>query len=203
MSTLVGDDEIETSSTRFRLLTIVSSAGGIAALVEVLGGLPADFPLPVVILQHLRPGHDSEIAEVLGRQCALAVKFAQPGEQATPGSVYVAPPDQPLFIGSDGTFTRSEAVHALHPAADPMWEAAAEAYGDSVIACVLTGMGADGAIGVRAIKAHGGTVIVQDPESAQFRKMPDAALEATAVDYVVPLAEIATVALRLVAGERS
>lgn len=200
MITSEDDSRSVTSSPRFRLLTVASSAGGISALAEVLGGLPSGFPVPVVVVQHLHPRHDTEIADVLGRQCTLPVKLAEPGEQTKPGTVYVAPPDRPLFIGSDGIFTLSENVHAMHPAADPLFVAAASAYGDSIIACVLTGLGADGAIGARAIKAHGGTVIVQDPESAEFRKMPDAALDATDVDFVLPLAEIATFASRLVTG---
>ena len=194
------DPPTVTSATRFRLLIVVTSAGGISALIEVLGGLPSELSVPVVVVQHLHPGHDSEIDELLGRQSTLAVKFAEPGEQTKPGTVYIAPPNQALFIGPDGTFTRNEEEHTLHPAADPLFESAAEAFGDSVVACVLTGTGDDGAVGVRAIKAHGGTVIVQDPEFAEFRNMPDAALEAAAVDFILPLAEIATVASRLVAG---
>lgn len=200
MNALVDGSPVDIASARFRLLMVVSSAGGISALAELLGGLPSDFPIPVVVVQHLRPGYDTEIAEVLGRRCALNAKLAELGERATPGTVYIAPPDQAMRIGPEGTFNRSEDAQDFHPAADPLFEAAAGAFGDSVIACVLTGMGADGALGVRAVKAHGGTVIVQDPESAEFRNMPDAALEASAVDFVLPLEEIATVALRLVAG---
>ena len=192
------------SSGPYQLLTVASSAGGVRALGELLDGLPDDFDVPVVIVQHLDPRHQTVIAEVLGRHCLLSVKLAEHEEQAKPGTVYVAPPNRHLFIGPDSVLTLAdgELVHFVRPSADLLFESAAGAYGPSAIACVLTGSGADGAMGVRAIKSRGGTVIVQDPALAEFRGMPDAALEAAAVDFVLPLAEIAPVVRRLVKAGR-
>ena len=188
----------------FQLLTVASSAGGVRALAQLLAGLPADFPVPVVIVQHLDPRHQTVIAEVLGRHSELPVKLAEHEEQAKPGTVYVAPPNRHLFIGADSVLTLAdgELVHFVRPSADLLFEAAAGAYGASTIGCVLTGSGGDGAMGVRAIKARGGTVIVEDPDLAEFRGMPDAALDAAAVDFVLPLAEIAPVVRRLVQAGR-
>jgi len=192
------------SSRPFQLLTVASSAGGVRALTQLLIGLPADFPVPVVIVQHLDPRHQTVIAEVLGRHSDMPVKLAEHEEQAKPGTVYVAPPNRHLFIGADSVLTLAdgELVHFVRPSADLLFEAAAGAYGPSTIGCVLTGSGGDGAMGVRAIKARGGTVIVEDPDLAEFRGMPDAALDAAAVDFVLPLAEIAPVVRRLVQAGR-
>lgn len=191
-------------SRPFQLLTVASSAGGVRALTQLLVGLPADFPVPVVIVQHLDPRHQTVIAEVLGRHCEMPVKLAEHEEKAVPGTVYVAPPNRHLFIGADSVLTLAdgELVHFVRPSADLLFEAAAGAYGASTIGCVLTGSGGDGAMGVRAIKARGGTVIVEDPDLAEFRGMPDAALDAAAVDFVLPLSEIAPVVRRLVQAGR-
>jgi two-component system chemotaxis response regulator CheB len=184
----------------YGLVAVGCSAGGIRALSQLLEGLPRDFAVPVVIVQHLDPRHETVLAEVLGRRSTMPVKLAAHGEQARPGVVYVAPPNRHLLIGAGGTLTLSdsELVHFVRPSADLLLESAAGAYGLAAIACVLTGAGSDAAMGVRAIKSRGGTVIVQDPESAEFRGMPDAAVETGAVDFVLPLNEIASVVCHLV-----
>ena len=189
----------------FRLVTVASSAGGVRALTELLSGFPGDFPVPIVIVQHLDPRHETVIADVLARHCALPVKLAEHEERVKDSTVYVAPPNRHLFIGADSILTLAdgELVHFVRPSADLLFESAAGAYGSSTICCVLTGSGGDGSMGVRAIKARGGTVIVQDPELAEFRGMPEAAQEAAAVDFVLPLDQIASVVTRLVVGRRS
>jgi two-component system, chemotaxis family, protein-glutamate methylesterase/glutaminase len=198
------DTSLAASLVPFELVAIGSSAGGISALMRLLDGLPEDFPVPVIIVQHLDRRHETVIAEVLGRRSNLPVKLAEHEEKAKPGTVYIAPPNRHLFIGADKVLTLAdtELVHFVRPSADLLLESAAGAYGGSTIACVLTGSGQDGAMGVRAIKARGGTVIVQDPASAEFRGMPDAAVEATAVDFVLPLDEIPPVICRLVEARR-
>jgi two-component system, chemotaxis family, protein-glutamate methylesterase/glutaminase len=191
-------------SRPFQLVTVASSAGGVRALGQLLAGLPRDLPVPVVIVQHLDPRHQTVIAEVLGRRSEMPVKLAEHEEKAEPGTVYVAPPNRHLFIGSDSVLTLAdgELVHFVRPSADLLFEAAAGAFGASTIGCVLTGSGGDGAMGVRAIKARGGTVIVEDPDLAEFQGMPEAALGAAAVDFVLPLDEIAPVVCRLVHAGR-
>jgi two-component system, chemotaxis family, protein-glutamate methylesterase/glutaminase len=184
----------------YQLVMIAASAGGIPALHVVLAGLPAGFSVPVLISQHMTPQHQTELDTVLERQSMLPVKLAEHGEEVKPGIVYVAPADQGLVVGPDGTFAPEDHGHRVHPAADPLFEAAAQTYGPAAIACVLTGFGEDGAKGAQAVKAHGGTVIVQDPESAQVRSMPDAALEASAADHVLPVDDIASMLCRLVEG---
>lgn len=193
------------STVPYELVAVGCSAGGIRALSQVLGGLSEELAVPVVIVQHLDPRHETVIAEVLERRSVLPVKLAADGEQAKPGTVYVAPPDRHLLMGPGGTLmlSGSELVHFVRPSADLLFESAAGAYGPSVVACVLTGSGSDGAMGVSAISSRGGTVIAQDPESAEFKGMPEAACETGAVDFVLPLGEIAPVICRLVEARRS
>jgi two-component system, chemotaxis family, protein-glutamate methylesterase/glutaminase len=185
---------------RFRIVAIGSSAGGIRALGQVLGALPVGFPVPVVIVQHLDPRHETVIADVLGRRTRLAVKLAERDEVAEPGVVYIAPPNHHLLVGSGGVFalSSSELVHFVRPSVDLLFESVAGAYGDQAIACVLTGSGSDGSMGVSAVKTRNGTVIVQDPDSAEFKGMPEAAVATGAVDFVLPLDEVTDVIRGLV-----
>lgn len=189
----------------FGIVAIASSAGGIVALGRVLGALPMGFTVPVVVVQHLDRRHQSVIAEVLGRRAKLKVKLAESDERAEPGLVHIAPPDRHLLVGQHGilTLSNSALVHFVRPSADLLFESVAGAYGAGAIACVLTGTGSDGAMGVRAVKSQGGTVIVEDPESAEFRGMPEAAAGTGAVDFVLPLEEIAPVLIGLVDAGRS
>jgi two-component system chemotaxis response regulator CheB len=180
----------------FAIVAIASSAGGITALTRVLGGLPNGFPVPVVVVQHLDPRHSTVIADVLGRRTKMPVKLARAGEEAEPGTIYIAPPNHHLLIGADGvlTLSSSELVH---------FESVAGSYGPRAIACVLTGTGNDGAMGASAVKSRGGTVIAEDPELAEFKSMPAAAVATGAADFILPLDEIAQVIRGLVEAGRS
>ena len=151
-------------------MAIAASAGGLRALSAVIGKLPADLPVPVLVVQHLDPRHETVIADILARRSKLKVKLAEHGEAALPGVVYFAPPDRHLLIEEDGrlALTLSELVHFVRPSADLLFESVAGSFGPRAIACVLTGSGTDGAMGVRAIKSRGGTVLAQDPAEAEF-----------------------------------
>jgi two-component system, chemotaxis family, protein-glutamate methylesterase/glutaminase len=193
------------TADRFEILAVASSAGGVNALRNMLGALPPRFAVPVVVVQHLDPRHQTVIAEVIGRHTALSVKLAEAEETIKPGVVYVAPPDRHLLINSSRTvsLTHSALVHFVRPSADLLFESVAGAYGSGVIACVLTGTGSDGAMGVRAVKAYGGTVIVEDPSTAEFSGMPEAAIATGDVDFVLPVEEIADVVVGLVEAGRA
>lgn len=184
----------------YEIAAVAASAGGVVGLGRLLGDLREDFPIPIVIVQHLDPRHKTVIAEVLGRRSQLAVKLAEEGEIIKPGTVYIAPPDHHLLVGPGGmlTLTRSELVHFVRPSADLLFESVAGAYGDRALACLLTGTGRDGAMGVTAIHSRGGTVIVQDPATAEFAGMPRGAIATGEVDFVLPLEEIAAVMGHLV-----
>lgn len=193
------------ASEPYAIVAIASSAGGISALGRVLGGLPADFPVPVVVVQHLDPRHETIIAEVIGRRTMLKTKLAAAGERVEPATIYIAPPNRHLLVDADGvlSLSGSELVHFVRPSADLLFESIAGSYGSAAVACVLTGSGSDGAMGASAIKARGGTVIVQDPASAEFKGMPRAAVESGTADLVLPLEEIADVIRGLVEATRS
>jgi two-component system chemotaxis response regulator CheB len=190
---------------RYAVAAVACSAGGVLALGRLLADLPADFPLPVLVVQHLDPRHQTMIAAVLGRRSHLVVKLAEAGELVQPGTVYVAPPNRHLLVGEAGrvNLTDSELVHFVRPSADLLFESVAGAYGARVIACVLTGTGRDGAMGLEAVKSRGGTVIVQDPESAQFNGMPQTAVDTVEVDFLLPLEQIAPLLCELAAVDGS
>ncbi|MFF4797355.1 chemotaxis protein CheB [Streptomyces sp. NPDC001351] len=188
----------------FEVVAVASSAGGINGLATLLGAFDAGLPVPVLVVQHLDPRHRTVIAEVLDRRTELDVKLAEDHERTRPGTVYIAPPDRHLLVGPGGllTLTDSELVHFVRPSADLLFESVAGAYGSRAIACVLTGTGRDGAMGVDAVKSRGGTVIAQDPATAEFRGMPEAAVGTGTVDFVLPLEEIAAVIRGLVETKR-
>ncbi|MHB0937751.1 MAG: chemotaxis protein CheB [Armatimonadota bacterium] len=188
----------------FEIVAIASSAGGVAALMLALGGLPHEFPTPIVVVQHLDPRHRSLMAEILGRHTRLHVKEAEEGDRLERGTVYMAPPGLHLLVNPDATLTltRTELVHFVRPSADLLFESVAAAFGPRAIAVVLTGTGVDGAMGVKAIKKRGGTIIVQDQQSSDFFGMPGAAIQTGDVDFVLPLDEIAGALVKLVMENR-
>lgn len=184
----------------FEIVAIASSAGGLAALTEVLSALPHEFPAPIAVVQHLDPRHRSLMAKILSTRTALKVKEAEEEEKLEPGTVYIAPPDHHLLINPDGSvsLTHSELVHFVRPSADLLFESVAANYKDRSIAVVLTGSGSDGSLGVEAIKKMGGTVIAQDESSSEFFGMPGAAIQTGIVDFILPLKEIAPALVTLV-----
>ncbi|MBE9219557.1 chemotaxis protein CheB [Dolichospermum flos-aquae] len=181
----------------FDIVAVAASAGGLTALIEVLTDLPADFKAAIVIVQHLDPRHPSLMAEILSRRTVLKVIQAKEGDKLTPGTVYIAPPNNHLLINGEGkvSLSQSEMVHFLRPSADLLFESVAASYQERAIGVVLTGTGTDGVMGVEAIKKMGGTVIVQDAKTAEFPGMPAAAIKTGNVDFILPLAEI-SLALR-------
>jgi two-component system chemotaxis response regulator CheB len=177
----------------YEIVALAASAGGLNALTEVLAALPPDFPAALVVVQHLDPRHRSLMAEILGKRIAMPVKEAREGDFVEPGRVYVAPPNRHLLVNPDRTLslTQTELVHFVRPSADLLFESAAASYRERAIAVVLSGSGSDGAMGVKAIKKMGGTVIVQDEKTAEFSGMPEAAVRTGEVDFVLPLVDIA------------
>ena len=140
------------------------------------------------------------MADILSRRTGLKVKEASNGEFLQVGAVYIAPPNYHLLVNSDRSLslTSTELVHFVRPSADLLFESVAASFKDRAIAVVLSGSGSDGAMGVKAIKKMGGTVIIQDEITADFFGMPGAAMSTGCVDFVLPLAEIAPALVRLV-----
>ena len=186
--------------TAFKIVALAASAGGLNALSHILTALPKNFPVAVVILQHLSPTHHSLLADILSRATSLQVKQAEEGDQLEAGMVYTAPPDHHLLVTLDKTLklTQSEQVHFLRPSADLLFESVAAAYKDQAIAVVLSGTGNDGAMGVEAIHQMRGTIIAQDEETSDFFGMPSAAIQTGFVDFVLPLPKIPDMLISLV-----
>lgn len=181
------------------IIAIGTSAGGLQALEAVLGALPRSLPVPVVVVQHLDPSHESRLTDILCRHSGLDVRQAEDRGRLRPGVVYVAPPDHHLRVQGDGTLhlDQAEPVRFSRPSIDLLLESVASAYGPRSVAVVLTGAGSDGAAGVEVVSRRGGTVIVQDPETAEFSAMPTAAVGTGCADRVLPLDELGQALLEL------
>jgi two-component system chemotaxis response regulator CheB len=174
------------------VVAIVGSAGGIAAMEEVLGQLPADLPAAVLIVLHLTAQHKSLLAQILARKTRLAVKEVQDGDTLEDSTVFVAPPDAHLLVTEGGLLRldKSELVHHVRPSADVLLLSLARDYPGRCLAVVLSGTGIDGAAGAAAVKQAGGRVVAQNESTAQHFGMPGAAILAGGVDEVLALDEI-------------
>jgi two-component system chemotaxis response regulator CheB len=180
---------------------IAASAGGLAAIEAVLESLPEDFPVPIVIVQHVDPTRKSQLVEILGKHTLLNVRAAANLEKVARGTVYVAPSDHHVTLNNHRQLLLSSTtpqVHFVRPSADVLFESLANKYAGAAIVIVLTGTGADGASGAAAIKENGGRVIVQDPKTAAFPGMPSAAIAACHADYVLDLPDVAPTLCELV-----
>ena len=187
----------------YAAVVIGVSAGGVEALKVLLPALPASFPLPVAIVQHRDRRSDGFLAAYLGSMSTIAISEAEDKEPFCAGHAYLAPGGYHLLIEADLSLSLSAdpRVNYSCPSIDVLFESAADVFASSLIGIVLTGANADGAQGLKAIKARGGLAVVQDPNTASATAMPRAALEATTVDHVVDLAGMAPLLIRLSAME--
>lgn len=182
------------------MVAIGASLGGMAALREVLGALPADLPAAVLVVQHLEPNRSSVLARILDQCGPLAAAEAAGGETVEAGRVYVSPPGRHLVMEPGGRLALSDAprVRYSRPSADTLFLSVAEHAPGPVVAVVLTGFQSDGSGGVDAVRARGGTVIAQDEATSLAFGMPGSAIATGAVHHVLPLPEIAPMIVRLV-----
>ncbi len=188
--------------SRFEIVAVGSSAGGITALETILGGLPADLPIPILIVQHLDPRVRSLMAQIMQRSSLLKVKEAVDGEEIQPSVVYIAPPNRHMLV-ADGhiSLTSTAFVHFSRPSIDLMFESVAASYGDKAIGIILSGTGRDGAMGIKAIKEKGGTTIAQDQKTSEYYQMPEAAIATGMVDFTLPVNGIAKAIIDLTVGK--
>jgi two-component system chemotaxis response regulator CheB len=186
------------AAARTELVVVGASLGGPRALATLLRGLPADFPAPIAIVQHIADGFTEGLASWLGTESRLVVSEARDKDPLRPGRVVLAPTGRHLLV-IEGMVRLSDAppVDTFKPSVTPLFVSAAKAYGARVCGVILTGMGRDGAEGLRAIKAAGGPTLAQDEGSSAVFGMPRAAIEMGAVDRVVPIEEIARVLAEL------
>ncbi len=182
-----------------QVVVMGASAGGPAALSHILTNLPADFPVPILIVQHLPADFVAGFVQWLDTRSPLAVRVAVDGERLLDGHVLVAPGDRHLIVRPDGSLgLLSEKGDYRHqPAVDKLFESAAQVFGKQVIAVLLTGMGMDGAIGMAQLRALGAHTIVQDEATSVVYGMPAAAIERQAAEFVLPDVKIAQALLEL------
>ena len=188
------------------LVAIGTSLGGLNALTVLLNTLPAQFPVPIVVVQHRTITQDGGgLAQLLQEHTTLTVVEAEDKMALQAHSVYLAPADYHLLVEEPGQLALSTdpPVRAARPSIDVLFQTAAEAYGAAMLGVLLTGASADGAEGLALVKARGGRAIVEDPATAECRTMPAAGLAATAVDYVLPLGRIGEHLVTLVEGSRA
>lgn len=183
---------METKSP-IRMVAIGASAGGVEAVGRLLRTLTTDAKLPFVVVLHLPPSRPSLLADVFARQCALPVREAADKEPLSGGTVYVGVPDYHVLIepGAMLSLSCDQPVNYSRPSLDLLFESAALAYRDGLLAILLTGASADGAAGLQTVRQHGGTVWVQHPDEAQSNTMPLAAINQAGADQILRLAEMA------------
>jgi two-component system chemotaxis response regulator CheB len=189
------------------MILIGVSTGGPNALARLLPALPGDLGVPVLIVQHMPPLFTASLAESLGSRCALKVKEATHGEAVEANTVYIAPGGKHMRVaiapdrgGKVVQITEDPPENNCRPAVDYLFRSVATNFPGRAVAAILTGMGSDGALGLRLLKRHGCFVVAQDEASCVVYGMPKAAVDAGVVDRVLPLEGIAPRLLSAVRG---
>ncbi len=178
------------------VLGIGSSTGGPQALLEVIGGLPKDFNLPILVTQHMPATFTSILAEHIAAAAGRPAAEGKTGDPLERGHVYIAPGDHHMLVERDGAervirLTRSPPENYCRPSVDPMFASMAKIYGRNLLCAILTGMGHDGLVGAKAVIEAGGSILAQDEASSVVWGMPGAVATAGLCSAVLPLDEIA------------
>ena len=180
------------------IIVIGASAGGFEALKTLVANLPKDFAASIFIVWHMSPDVRGVLPQVLNRAGTVHAAHAYDSEPILPNRIYVAPPDRHLLVETGQVrVTRGPKENRFRPAVDPLFRSAAHAYNNQVIGVVLSGALDDGTAGLWTIKHRGGLAVVQDPNDAEVSSMPENAMREVAVDYSVPIAEMARLLVRL------
>jgi two-component system, chemotaxis family, protein-glutamate methylesterase/glutaminase len=184
------------SPARVDVLTIGTSTGGPNALAVLLPALAKEFPVPIVIVQHMPPLFTRLLAERLDKRCSLSIHEGAEGKVLLPGDVWIAPGDYHMKLAREGqtvrlTMNQQPPQNSCRPSVDVLFESVAELYGAHTLAVVLTGMGSDGVRGAQLIRSAGGQVLVQDEATSVVWGMPGQVAAAGLADNILPLDEIA------------
>lgn len=199
---------LATPSSRLQIAAVGASTGGPGALVELLRGLPPDFTLPLLLVLHINEPFGAALADWLDAQTQRPVAYAREGEPivAAAGRVLMAPPDSHLTIREGrARLSREAPRHSCRPSVDMLFESVAREYGPAAAACLLTGMGRDGAAGLLSIRAAGGRTIAQDEATSIVYGMPREAAILGAAEQILPIGEIGAALMALgssTGGER-
>ena len=188
----------KTPKTYRDIVVIGASTGGVAALIELVKVLPADFPAPIFVVMHVPADSPSILPQLLNSVSALQARHPQDGEVVEAGVIYVARPDHHLLLeGNRVLVTRGPKENRFRPSIDALFRSAAYTYGPRVTGVVLTGYLDDGTSGLWSVQRMGGVAVVQAPYDAEQPSMPTNALEFVAADYIVPLAQLGALLVRL------
>lgn len=181
-----------------QLVAIAASTGGPGVLAQILSQLPADFPTPIIIVQHITPGFGEGLAAWLNQQTALEVRLARHAEEPLAGQVLIAPDDYHIVVNSLGliALNKEPAIHGLRPAADYLFKSVARVYGSTAVGVILTGMGGDGAEGLLSLRQTGAHTIAQEEKSCVVFGMPAVAIGLGAAEQILSPPKIVA-ALRL------
>jgi two-component system chemotaxis response regulator CheB len=195
---------LQSTKVRPKVVVIGVSTGGPTALGSILPTLPAGFPLPVLVVQHMPPLFTRLLAERLHSSCRLPVEEASQGAPVEAGKILIAPGDFHLKVISNGAGVRvcldqGPQLNSCRPAVDALFTSIGDVYGGAVIAVILTGMGQDGLRGTEILKAQGASVLAQDEASSVVWGMPGAVVNAGLADRVLPLDQVVPEIL-LIAG---
>ncbi len=186
------------------IIVVGASAGGVEALVELVGGLPVGLQAAVFVVLHTSAEGPGLLSEVLARRSSLPVSTAENGAPIRKGHIYTAPPNLHLLLERGRICLGHGPTENRHrPAIDPLFRSASYAYGEAVVGVLLSGYLDDGVAGLISIKEHGGLSVVQSPEDALVSAMPMAALEKDHVDYSVPVAEMPSLLVDLAMGKKN
>jgi two-component system chemotaxis response regulator CheB len=184
------------STTGVKVIAMGASTGGPPALRSILSLLPKDFPIPILIVQHMSPGFIRGFAESLAQSCKLPVRVAHDKETLKPGHVYLAPDGVQMGVKNGDRYGRialipDELEDGLRPSISYLFRCVARTYGKNAAGVLLTGMGRDGAEGLKLMKLNGALTIAQDKDSSIVHGMPAEAIKLGAADYVLPPDRIA------------
>lgn len=185
---------------KYKAIVIGTSAGGLFVLSTLLQQLPADYPIPVIIVQHRAKDQKNLLEEVLQTKCKIKIRQADEKEKIKSGNVYIAPPDYHLLIESDFTLSLSsdELVRYSRPSIDVLFQSAAIVFRDELIGIILSGASNDGSAGMETIAKYGGLTIAQDPVEAEYAYMPKAAIDTKKVNQILTLSQIQNFLLTLI-----
>lgn len=191
---------VESMSAEIKIIGIGASTGGPPILQTILASLPKDFPVPVLIVQHIARGFLPGLVEWLNQTTGSKVQVASYGTTPLPGHAYLAPDEFHMGIGSSGTIilTREDAYGSLRPAVSYLFRSLAEAHGPSAVGVLLSGMGKDGAAELKMMKDRGAATIAQDRESSVVHGMPGEAIALGGATYVLPADKIADTLITLI-----
>lgn len=187
----------------YEAVVIGVSSGGMQAMKVLFPQLPKDFPVPIIVVQHIGAHSDSVWISILNKECKLTIKEADEKEAIKKGHIYIAPPNYHLLVEKDKTFSLSTEgrVNYARPAIDVLFETAAEAYNDTLIGVILTGSNHDGTLGMKRIKQCGGMTIAENPATAFSSYMPECAIKTMQPKHIVQLENIVELLINITTPE--